>query len=61
MLLDECLPAIVDVLLEKGYSEETIAKVIGGNTLRMSEKSWDVGITNIAWHKDTEAPVDPTF
>ena len=59
--LAKCLPAIVDVLLAKGYSEETIAKVIGGNMMRMFEKSWDVGITNIAWHQDTEAPRDPTF
>ena len=59
--LAKCLPAIVDVLLDRGYSEEIIVKAIGGNTLRMFENSWDVGITNVSAHRDSREPVDPTF
>ena len=59
--LAKCLPAIVDVLLEMDHSEAVIAKVIGGNTLRMFEKSWDVGLTNISAHRDSYEPLDETF
>jgi membrane dipeptidase len=41
--LAKCLPAIVDVLLEKGYTEQDCAKIIGGNMMRVFEQSWDVG------------------
>ena len=42
--LSKCLPAIIDVLLDKGYSEEDVAKIIGGNTMRVLKRTWDSGV-----------------
>jgi membrane dipeptidase len=32
------LPRITDALLEKGYSEQDVAKILGGNILRVMEQ-----------------------
>ena len=45
--LSKCLPAILDCLLEKGYTDVDCAKVIGGNMMRVWEHTWDVGITDV--------------
>lgn len=45
--LSKCLPAIIDCLLEKGYSEEDCGKVTGSNMLRVLEATWDAGITDV--------------
>ena len=42
--LAKTLPAIVDCLLEKDYSENDVQKVIGGNMMRVLEATWDKGI-----------------
>ena len=34
-------PAVVDLLWEKGYSKEDVAKVMGGNLIRIYEQVWD--------------------
>lgn len=42
------MPAVVDRMLEHGYSEKDCAKVLGGNNLRVFEKVWsgsDVAIS----------------
>jgi membrane dipeptidase len=36
----QILPALVDKLLEKGYSEEDCAKIIGGNNYRVFKQVW---------------------
>ena len=51
--LSKCLPAIIDCLLEKGYSDQDVGKVTGGNMLRVIEQTWDIGIT------DTGGPITP--
>jgi len=33
------LPKITEALLRKGYSEEDIRKILGGNTLRIMEQA----------------------
>lgn len=35
------LPAVVDEMLDHGYTEEDCAKVLGGNILRVMEDVWD--------------------
>ena len=39
--LEDCsnLPKITEALLRKGYSEEDIRKILGGNILRVMEQS----------------------
>ncbi|RLA38610.1 MAG: dipeptidase [Gammaproteobacteria bacterium] len=34
------IPAFVDCLFEKGYSEEDVAKVLGGNMMRVFDQVW---------------------
>ena len=38
--LEDCskLPKITEALLRKGYSEDDIRKILGGNTLRVMEQ-----------------------
>lgn len=38
--MSKILPAVVDGLLEKGYSEDDIGKIVGGNMMRVFEKVW---------------------
>ena len=33
-------PAVVDLLWENGYSNEDVAKVMGGNLMRVYEQVW---------------------
>ena len=39
--MEDCskLPKITEALLRKGYSEEDIRKILGGNTLRVMERT----------------------
>ena len=39
--MEDCskLPKITEALLRKGYSEEDIRKILGGNTLRILEQA----------------------
>ena len=34
-------PAIVDLLWKKGYSNEDVSKVLGGNLMRVYKQVWD--------------------
>ena len=34
------LPAVVDQMLDHGYSEEDCAKILGGNILRVFDQVW---------------------
>lgn len=40
MVAPEQIPAIVDQLLGRGYSEETIGKILGANFLRVARQVW---------------------
>jgi len=50
------LPALVDQMLDHGYSEEDIRKILGGNIMRVFDECWggsDVEIVDPpAFHKD---------
>ncbi|MFI5014164.1 MAG: dipeptidase [Hyphomicrobiales bacterium] len=36
----EELPALVELMLERGYSEENVQKILGGNFLRVARQVW---------------------
>ena len=38
--MSKILPAVVDGLLEAGYVEDDIAKIVGGNLMRVFEQVW---------------------
>ncbi len=38
--LSQTLPAVVDEMLSRDYSEEDVIKIIGGNWMRIFEQVW---------------------
>ena len=41
------LPRITDALLEKGYSEQDVAKILGGNILRVMEQVDSISLSSL--------------
>jgi len=42
MIEPERIPEIVDTLLARGYTDEHLAMILGGNHLRVAEQVWKV-------------------
>jgi len=40
MVRPEQLPAIVDALLQRGYGDEAVRGILGGNWLRVARRCW---------------------
>jgi membrane dipeptidase len=40
MVEPERLPSIVQMMLDKGYPEDAIGKILGGNHLRVAQTAW---------------------
>ena len=41
------LPRITDALLEMGYSEQDVAKILGGNILRVMEQVDSISLSSL--------------